>query len=477
MSPSELEQNYCLQKTFLLCALWSLIQLTQAQQSPPMSCRYSERGSLTAICTNATVSLFRYTTYHFDHLDETVICSHCVLTHLISGTFDISGNRIQVLDLTNSGIETIETHAFTGLMFMKELYLTNNSIHYLEPGAFQGARRVKKLYMNQALTAPLPNFAFHGMLLMTDLLLQNNSLPMLENQTFGGVTNLRNLDLRFNNLRELNNSLVSLRNLEVLLLSHNHIAKISPTDLHGLSKLLKVDLSHNFISTLDLNLGQPNSLKKLNLSNSHIGNDLLKFGVFHELYNLEILDLSLNWIQTIPKQVFQELHSLREAILSHNALTELATGSFSGLPYLRFVNASHNKIKHALITGKLQLHNLRVLDLSTNNLVDFDLFRFLRQAQIISKLDLRANMISCPKLRRITAGLRNASAQAATDPMNCSELDASEENELLQAMREELSNVPPSKAVISAFKILMLLVVIVLVGLLVYVQFFVLNRR
>ncbi|ERL88612.1 insulin-like growth factor-binding protein complex acid labile subunit [Dendroctonus ponderosae] len=472
-----MSQQRKVEKTGLLWALLALVQLTRAQQSPFTNCKYAERGSLTAICTNATVSTFHATIYNFDHLDETLICSGCTLTHLITGTFDIGGNRIQVLDLANSAIETIEAHAFTGLIFMEKLYLSNNSIHHLERGAFHGARKVKKLYMNQALTAPLPPFVFHGLLLLTDLLLQNNSLPLLETQTFEGLPNLRNLDLRFNSLRELNNSLNSLRNLEVLLLSNNQLAKISPTDLHGLSKLLKVDLSHNFISTLNLNLGQPNSLKKLNLSNSHVGSDLIKLGVFHGLYSLEILDLSLNWIVTLPKQVFQELHSLREAILSHNALTEFATGSFSGLPYLRFINASHNKIKRAFIAGKLQLHNLQVLDLSTNNMVDFDLLAFLRQAPLISKVDLRDNMISCPKLRRITTGFKNSSVHAATDPMNCSELDAGEEDELLKEISEELNNVPTSKTGIIALKITMLLVVIVLIGLLVYVQFFILNRR
>ncbi|CAG9766491.1 unnamed protein product [Ceutorhynchus assimilis] len=442
-----------------------------------MSCKYGERGSLTAICTNATPIFFKDTTYRFDHLDETLLCVNCRLTHLSLGSFDVSGNRIQTLNISNSQIKTIEEKAFTGLIFMEKLILSDNAISKIEQRAFFGTRKTKQLYMENALEGPLPNYVFQELHQLRELYLKNNSLAILEQNTFYGLGSLTYLDLSYNKLRIINNSLSSLSSLKVLLLNNNEIFKITSSDFYPLQNLLDLDLSDNIIGSFLINFTHTNSLKKLNLSKNHLGNEVVKIGIFQHLHNLEILDLSLNWFKTIPPKLFMGLYNLRELNLASNSITKFQSGAFTGLPNLRLINVSHNNIEIADITGKLSLRQLHVLDISENKISNFDIVKFLQRLPKITKIDLRENSMDCVKRRLVYDYLKDENIQVEASVEFCPKLSEAAYKEFYQDVNEEIEDLKKGSPVITSMKVVFLLLVILSIGLLYYVHLFIVRRK
>lgn len=460
--------------------LWLLIAVNIVQTyQEEMSCRYGERGSLTAICTNATPAYFRNTSYNFDHMDETLICNNCNLTHLKEGTFDISGNRLQVIDLKNSHIKFIDRKAFTGLVFLNTLYLTGNSIERFDSEAFFGVRRLELLQLDNALKKPLPNSVFREVSSIRELILKNNNLTELYTKTFEGLIRLEFLDLSNNKLKSLNDSLTELKNLKILILKYNELDVITSWDFSGLENLVSLDLSTNAIALIPSNLmGVTNKLRKLDLSNNLVGSMNFKSGIFDNLSSLEKLNLTNNFIQRIPPRLFYGLFTLRELILSENLIDRFYTGTFSGLPLLRAINISHNQITSAEMTGRILLHQLQLVDFTNNHLQSFDYVRFLRHAPSIRKLYLKGNLLSCDTRERLSTYFQMEDIYYEMEMDNCTPLTPEERqrifNEEIIGEFLEIERPPP---IILAMKVTMLLLIVGLVCGLFYVQFWILNGR
>ncbi|XP_066249550.1 insulin-like growth factor-binding protein complex acid labile subunit, partial [Euwallacea similis] len=441
-------------------------------------CKYGYRGSLTAVCINATVNLFRETPYRFDHLDETLVCLTCNLSNLVRGTFDISGNRIENLILDNSNIKTIAARTFTGLVFMEELHLTNNSISYIDPGAFHGTRKVKQIFLDRALAGPLPDMVFQDLVLLRELYLNNNDLKMLNRDTFHGLANLENLDLSNNMLSELNGSVANLGQLKFLMLSNNSLTIIKRTELIGLKKLVTLDLSMNSIHLLNLNIGQPNSLRMLNLSRNMLGYSFQKEGQFYDLNNLENLDLSRNSLTTIFPKLFVGLFNLRELQLAKNNIIRFPLGVFSGMPSLKLINVSSNHIESAIISGRQVLPQVHTIDFSFNVLQEFDFLGFLRRLPSISKVWLNGNNLGCKEGRRIERYFNQENIHYKLDfNSSCPVLSQSELKHVDGDLAGEFREYGKSSSALTALKVTLVILILVFVGVLFYVQFFILNRK
>ncbi|KAL1500997.1 hypothetical protein ABEB36_006404 [Hypothenemus hampei] len=443
-------------------------------------CKYGERGALTAICENATPSSFRNPEYHFDHLDETLLCLNCTLTELTAGRFDIGGNRIQILNLTNSKIETIEAKTFTGLVFLEKLYLSHNIISKFETEVFYGTRKVKELYLDDALLAPLPDYVFRELRQLRKLILKGNSgLDRLGNLTFFGLIHLQFLDMSWNKLKELNGSVANLENLEVLLLNDNKLQTILPTDFLELSKLVELDLSNNRITVLRLFFPRQNILRYLNLMNNNLTDDVVESYMFQHLTNLETLDLSRNSLTTIPLRLFHLLYNLRELTLSENNITKFAFSSFTGLPSLQSLNLSHNSIKETnFVNGTFQLNHVSKVDFSHNKIKELDEIFLKFRFPLLFLIRLEDNLIPCASRRRLELILKKLyNTVTSIDVDNCPKLDEKEEKDVLLEVNGELNVIAARMRSIDIIKIWFLIVILILVGVLFYIQFFILNRR
>lgn len=156
--------------------------------------------------------------------------------------------------------------------------------------------------------------------------------------------------------------------VQVLLLKDNKILRIfdQPLFLHD---LVHLDLSHNLIRSL--------------------GYD----SRFRELYNMKVLDLSHNRLNTLPDYVFRGLFNLEDLNLADNAISTIGEETFKGLLKLETLRLSGNRLEYVQPSWWSNVRTLYNLYLDRNYFAftQSEAFKFLRH---LRQLDLSRNKIS-----------------------------------------------------------------------------------
>ncbi len=190
------------------------------------------------------------------------------------------------------------------------------------------------------------------------------------------------LDLSFNDLKNLDESLLENKGLEILNLQHCKLKKF-PLELGKLTSLYSVNLSHNQLKRIPEGFIS-DSLNHLKLVNCLL-NRLDISG--QSLPKLNSLDASSNQIQSIADSVC-ELPDLRDINISRNEISHISP-SIHKWKKLETLNLSHNQLDHLpdqigdletlkhlnlsynylgeLNTSVYNLKNLEVLDLTKNH--------------------------------------------------------------------------------------------------------------
>lgn len=138
-------------------------------------------------------------------------------------------------------------------------------------------------------------------------------------------------------------------NITAIDASNNYIAQIPFECLKKYSNLEDLDLSFNLIESL---LREEQTIAS----------------GFHNLPKLDQLNLSNNYITTIPRKTFQGLKKLYSLDLSNNKIHEIKKGALAlHLPDLYFCYLNNNKLNYFIETWPKNAQLLR-LDLSNNNL-------------------------------------------------------------------------------------------------------------
>lgn len=458
------------------CLWWLLLLLGQLSAAWGTRCAYGDRGSLTAICVNATASLFRTTTYRFDNLDETLVCLNCSLDAIESNTFDIAGNVIKSLELANSKIGTLKESSFVGLVFLEKLNLRDNQIKTIIPFTFRGIKKLRTLDLEHNQITSVLDGSFKELVNLRELNLQNNAIQLIDKGGFAGLGNLTALNLRNNHLREIKDVFDPLTAIEEIDLEQNRIAHLNVDDLNS-STLFRLNLAKNALKTVgDAAFADLSNLAVLDLSWNAI--EALRERYFAGLRRLFSLDLESNLLSTIPTNALTGLHNLRYLQLASNRLKELKTGAFSGLPELRSLNLSSNRIKAVEKTGVLPLHSLHTLDLSTNQIIDLDYKLLIYNMPKLSLISLTGNRLPCYTIEEVRQFFSNDSIELNIETVergSCTVVNPSLQqknvsvdlaNSIARQVIGESAQSGHNAAIYSLFTVLLLLV-----GVLFYAQY------
>jgi len=133
------------------------------------------------------------------------------------------------LDLHGQGIKGLREDVFSNMSACERLYLGDNDLYI---GGLRAA-------------------VFNGLTNLKYLDLEYNELPNLPEAIFNGLTNLKDLTLRWNGLTALSAVVFNgLTNLEVLKLSYNKLAALPAAVFNGLKNLKTLYLSKNELTGL-----------------------------------------------------------------------------------------------------------------------------------------------------------------------------------------------------------------------------------
>ncbi|XP_060831402.1 chaoptin [Bombus pascuorum] len=307
---------------------------------------------------------------------------------LSSDDFMEYGMDIKELRIVQSNLNTIKAHAFMHVRGIKYLDFSENSISSIEDEAFSEVG-------HSLLTLRMS----HGF---------SSSVSEVPNAPFKFLTNLQHLDFSNNKIKSLpDTSFHFLKRIKRIELQDNEIDNIRKGTFQGdiHSYLEEVNFSFNMIKTiLTHTFVDLPKLTMINLEDNAI--DRIERRAFMNMKLLKYINLRGNKIKDITDEAFQNLPDLEFLDFAYNDLAEFDFASFDQVGTLSSfkVNASHNEIPKLWINsttftppttigGTIQ-SNIKVLDLSYNNISDIMKYYFKPVEYSLTHLYLSHNQLS-----------------------------------------------------------------------------------
>lgn len=295
--------------------------------------------------------------------------------------FGIMFRNLTFLDLSNNRIKTINK-IFKSLSKLEKIYLSNNAISNIEKGTFLNQIDLKELYLDSNFISNLDKHLFESLSNLEILSLSNNKIHDTVNNSFYGLSNLKNLQLDNNYLKSIIFNRIN--KLEELYLSGNLIEIIDLSTFNNYENLRVLDLSNNMIKSIPQNLFlYAKTLESFSISNNNLDNfNLCNYNSSYliALYlnnikaeikinknlcldnfiNLEIIDLSNNFVEFDNTKLFTTNKRINEIYLSNINLTDIKFIDFEGLKFSK-LDLSHNlnmkyKILNMLENGILNYY-------------------------------------------------------------------------------------------------------------------------
>ncbi|NXX40875.1 VASN protein, partial [Tricholaema leucomelas] len=294
--------------------------------------------------------------------------------------------NILSLYVFENGITALNEDSFTGLPALQLLDLSQNKITSIQRNIFQPLTELVNLDLSSNQLQEITNETFHGLRLLERLYLQKNRIQHIHAAAFDTLENLLELKLQNNQLRAV--PPLNLPNLLLLDISWNKISTITPGAFHAVNieslkiaglgltslneelfqaqnNLHELDVSDNLLEHVPAVLRRLGSLTKLSLAGNTRISQLLPED-FHNLHNLQELDISNLNINTIPREFSSFFPKLRAMTAAGNPFNCICPMSW----LVQWVNASSVVLRRPEETrchfppknsGKL-LHHLQYSD-------------------------------------------------------------------------------------------------------------------
>lgn len=227
--------------------------------------------------------------------------------------------RLELINVTDSGINWIHPRAAVNLPELKEISLVGNAI----------------------IDAAMVGHACANLPSLSVLRLDRN---------------------RINRLGE--GSFIDLSVLTRLYLSRNHITEVFAGAFQRVPLLKSVDLNHNLIHRIHPDFfprrAGANALEEMWLINNDLSHVAEVRSVLEALPRLKFLDVSHNQLQEIPFGALRGHPTLERLHLNHNRLAFLQRETFTAMPALRELRLKNNSLSNLLEAPFWNLPALKV---------------------------------------------------------------------------------------------------------------------
>ncbi|RPB29083.1 PP2C-domain-containing protein [Terfezia boudieri ATCC MYA-4762] len=290
-------------------------------------------------------------------------------------------SRLTYLDISNNRIETLEPAELHKASALVSLKMTNNQLTSL-PARFAAFKNLRSLHISSNCLTIFPQFicslanlvdldiSFNAIPTFPDeigqlsalerLIATNNKLSGSFPPAFANLTSLKELDVRYNPLTNID-VVADLPRVELVLVGHNSVSGLEKS----FHKIRALHLNSNPVTRFSLPWAMP-TLTSLNLSSAK----LTSFGdaVFEKLPNLQKLVLDKNHMASLPAGI-GKLKKLEHLSACSNSLKALPA-DIGQLSELKFLDLHDNNIK-VLPAEIWHLPCLATLNMSSNILTTF----------------------------------------------------------------------------------------------------------
>lgn len=365
--------------------------------------------------------------------------------------------EVNAIDLSYNHIEDINPEAFSGIEKLEILWLDHNNITSLDRRIFTNLPNLLILHLRGNRLQSIDTNLFWHNIKLNELSLNDNNIELLGDNVFDQLQQLEILDISDNSIE--NDVLISV-NAKMVNLSRSGVSylnvgnrvrildassnRISSININTARNLGRLNLANNKISTIDLtnqrNLRfidlSDNSLTDISfitneyLTDVRLSRNYLESVRFRSIQMLEKVDLSSNFLRSVylgevfnlidlnlsnnlltSLQNVSQLHSLRYLDLSFNQLADVESHTFQNLDNLEVLNLKSSGIQKILVGMFEHQVNLQQLDISYNSLNTIDILAFGRLTRLqdffvngnnLTELDGAALLRNFPYLDKIS---------------------------------------------------------------------------
>ncbi|NWX13278.1 VASN protein, partial [Aegotheles bennettii] len=230
---------------------------------------------------------------------------------------------LQLLDLSQNKITSIQKNIFQPLTELVNLDLSSNQLQEITNETFHGLRLLERLYLQKNRIQHIHAAAFDTLENLLELKLQNNQLwtvPPLN------LPNLLLLDISWNKIPAIASGAFHAVNIESLKIAGLGLMSLNEELFQAQNNLHELDVSDNLLERVPAVLRRLGSLTKLSLAgNTRISQ--LPPEDFHNLHNLQELDISNLNINTIPRDFsgfFPRLRAVTAAGNPFNCICQMS---------------------------------------------------------------------------------------------------------------------------------------------------------
>lgn len=263
-------------------------------------------------------------------------------------------SNLLVLNMEHNGIISIRRKAFSGLSSLQLLDLSHNHLKYLQVSQFTSCSQLRVLDLSSNHIRNLPRDVFKNTLI-EGLDLSNNEFVIFPSQALGDIGfTIRNLDLSFNQIDHVDSTMFyETQFLTSLNLCQNKLSILPDNVFTSLGNLINLRLCRNTITANFKELFH--YIPKLqSLDLSFLG---LKSLPNFPLSKLTHLNVSGNYIESVPVSSIESLSKLRTFLLHKNKLSQVPSKCWTRTPLLKELDISSNPIKVSQIAIKCTVIN------------------------------------------------------------------------------------------------------------------------
>ncbi|XP_059621285.1 chaoptin [Phlebotomus argentipes] len=275
--------------------------------------------------------------------------------------------ELENLKISGANLKSLKSHTFKYVRGIKRLDLSDNAISTLDVDAFleigHALQSLKLSHTFSASFTSLPRDVLKYLTSLRELDISNNQLKSISDTTFHFLRKLLHLNVQDNQIEQIVKGTFQgdiHSHLESILMGYNSVKYIPQHSFVDLERVRSIVLSDNLIEKIERR-------------------------AFMNLHQLRVLNLRGNKLTSISDEAFQNLPETELIDLSYNHLNAFdfefcdQVGTLSTLT----VNVSHNKIQYLFDNrtfymnpgreyGSLFHSNIKILDLSSNNITDIN---------------------------------------------------------------------------------------------------------
>lgn len=297
-----------------------------------------------------------------------------VFSHLVN---------LEDLDLSYNELEALENNF--NLINLTSIDLHSNKINLIDP-IIGKMLKLRDIYLSCNCLTNIPS-SFGKLSSLKNLILNQNKLTTIDSSIFETLGQLISLNLSYNDLEDIPNTLFNLTSLGRLDFSGNLIKKFPETlNLSNLKNLWILDLADNAFEEFPTQILTISSLTSLNIFSNNIKS--IPSNII-ELQRLSSFNFGYNKIFDLPEE-FKNLSSLTYLRFEGNLFEKLPSCIFQ-ITSLKTLSISSNR-KIISIPSEIKNLNLSSFFASCNQISSID-DHFCEQVSL-TELDLSHNKIN-----------------------------------------------------------------------------------